>query len=61
MQLRVALLEPRGNCGVEFVEVAGKEVVGVFDHNEAILAKERGNSFFHFLPRAELIFAAVNE
>ncbi len=43
------------------IEVAGEEVVGIFDDDEAIFTGKSRDEFFNFGASAEFVVGAVNE
>ena len=57
----MAFFQPPGNRSVELVKMAGEKVIGMLHDNQAIVTRKRGDDFFHFVARAELIFATLDK
>ena len=57
----MALLEPRCDGGIEFVDMAGEEVVGAFGDHQLIFPRQCTNDPLDFPPLAELIICSVNK
>ncbi len=56
----MAFVDPGINRGADFFELAGEEVVGAFDDDEALGLGERREKFSDVYARAELIVATLN-
>ena len=53
--------EPGGDCAIQLVEFAGKEMIDSFDEDEPIVAGERGDERFDFFDGAVLVVASMHE
>ena len=57
----MTLGQPPGDGRIEFVQMAGEKVVGVFHNNQAFFSLERRYQFLHFCSWTELIVGSVNK
>src|ERR1700756_5814656 len=57
----MTLGQPRGNGGVELVEMPSEKMVRSLDNNQSVFSRKRGNPLFHFFPRTKFVFGAVNK
>ena len=53
--------EPVRDGGIEFVELAGEEVIDSFHDNQIIFAGKGGHERFDVLYRAEFVIAAMDK
>src|SRR5260370_29667333 len=59
--LRMTLHEPIGDGAAQLVELARKKMVGIIHDDQLVIPGKRSHKSFHFIQRAELIFASLNE
>ncbi len=51
--------EPSVDCATQLVEFAGKEMIGVLDNHEMVVAGERGDERSDFFDGAVFVVASV--